>query len=1075
MWGRFATSVIRSSRTVRRAARRRSGQLVRSSTRSAAVHRRGKGAVRLIEPLEKRLALSGDPIVTVDTNFGNFQIELLPSAAPQTVANFLNYVESGAYTDTIFHRSVQPTASNPGNIGIIQAGGFTSSSATFSNVSQFQTITAQTPIPLEYNLANSAGTIAMARTSDPNSATDEFFINDVDNSTTLGQSNGGGYAVFGKILGNGMQVVNKIAVLPISTDASLASTAFAQLPVGASNQLAQITSITLDSVDGTVFNDLNANGTQDSGEAGVAGRTVFVDVDGTGKVDSNNPSATTDANGNYTISGVPAGTYTVREVLPTGYALSKPLQTVTVAASQTASGVNFGEIAPSITGTVFTDTNDNGTLDSGETGVAGRVVFINQDGSGKPDGTNPQTTTDANGNFGFAGLAAGSYTVEDALPNGYTLSTSAPPVTVTAGQTTTGVNFGELVPSIVGTVFTDANDNGKVDGGEAGVAGRVVFLNTDGSGKADGTNPQTTTDATGNFAFPRQAAGSYTVMESLPTNVTLSTSTQTVSVTAGQTTSGVVFGEIPSIAGTVFTDVNGSGTFDTGDLGVAGRTVFLDIDHTHKPDATNTSTTTDANGNFTFTGLAAGTYAVEEVLPNNVTASATAPAVVVTAGHVATANLGELPSVTGVVFTDNNGNGVFDTGDTALAGHTVIANVDGTGQLDANNPSTITDANGKYALTGVPTDKPYTIEDITSTGTSLGSTSVQVVAGTISKNVNLAEAPHNSSISGTLFNDLNLNGKFDTGEPVIAGRVVFLNNDGTGQPDANNPSTTTAADGTFSFTGLAPGTYTVDEVISPDHGVTPTTATQTVTLAANQNQTGVSLGDALTSTLAPLPIAANLPINTSSQTTAYIDGVYEHLLGRAATSADLSFWTPKLTNAASRADLATSVWNSPEHRTLELDQYYQTFLDRAPDPQGESYWLNAFTQPWGTEKNVIATFVTSKEYSNLHTSDSDYVQALYNDLDLRAADATGLSNWETALSNGQSRLQVAFAFIDGKEASGQLVNGYYADFLHRAADAAGSQTWVNGLTNGTDSIEDVAVRILATDEYFGTVGAKNGS
>lgn len=1082
MLGRFAISFARLPRAARRAARRSppAGRALRS--RGGFVKaRRGGERLRRIEPLEKRLALSGDPIVTVDTNFGNFQIELLPSAAPQTVANFLNYVESGAYTDTIFHRSVQPTSTVP-NIGIIQAGGFTSTSATFTNVSQIQTIPTQAPIPLEYNLANTAGTIAMARTNAANSATDEFFINDTDNSTTLGQSNGGGYAVFGKILGNGMQVVNQIAALSTTNlDPTNTNTPFSQVPEGPSNELVQISSITLDSIVGTVFNDTNANATQDTGEAGVAGRTVFVNVDGTGKVDASNPSATTDANGNYTISGVPAGTYTVSEVLPTGYGLSTPIQTVTVAANQTAAGVNFGEIAPSITGTVFTDTNDNATQDTGEAGVAGRIVFINKDGSGVPDSTNPQATTDANGNFGFPGLAAGAYTVMDALPNGYTLSTPAQSITVTANHTTTGVTFGELVPSIVGTVFTDTNDNGKVDGGEGGVAGRTVFLNNDGSGLPT-NNPKTTTDANGNFAFPHMAAGAYTVMEALPANVTLSTGatgatltgSQSVTVTAGNTTSGVLFGEIPSIAGTVFTDVKGSGNFDSGDPGVAGRTVFVNVDNSGKADGTNPQTTTAADGSFSFTGIAPGTYSVEEVLPANVTLSSTAPSVTVAAGKVVTANLGELPSITGIVFTDNNGNGTFDTGDTALGGHTVIANVDGTGKLDASNPSAITDANGNYALTGVPTDKAYLIEDLSASGTALASQSVQVTAGQISKNVNLAEAPHNSTISGTVFNDLNVNGKLDAGEPGIAGRTVFLNIDGTGQPDAGNPSTTTDAHGSFTFTGLAPGQYTVSEVITPDHGVALTSATQSVTVAVNGTQT-VNLGDALTSTLAPLPIST-IPITAANATTAYIDGIYQHLLGRAPGPVDLSYWTSKMTSGAPRAAVATGVWDSPEHRALEIDQFYQTFLDRAADPAGKTYWLGAFTQPWGTEKNVIATFVTSNEYaSRLHSSNADYIRALYSDLDLRTADPSGLSSWETAMQNGESRLKVAFSFIDGKEASGQLVNGYYADFLHRAADAAGEQNWVNALTNGSASIEDVGVRILATDEYFGLVGTKSTS
>ena len=266
------------------------------------------------EQLEHRRLLTSDPIVTVNTNLGSFQIELLPSAAPQSVQNFLSYVDSGAYKDTIFHRNNQPTPQIPSDIGIVQAGGFTSQSTTFTNVSQFQTIPTNAPIPLEYNLPNTIGTVAMARTGETNTttATDQFFINNIDNSTTLGASNSGGYAVFGKVLGNGMQIVDKIAALPITqADPTNQGSPFNQLPLGQGNQLVQISSITVDSIDGTVFKDANSNGQHDSGEAGVSGRTVFLDIDGSGKPDNTNPSTVTDANGNFTFSGIAPGPYTV--------------------------------------------------------------------------------------------------------------------------------------------------------------------------------------------------------------------------------------------------------------------------------------------------------------------------------------------------------------------------------------------------------------------------------------------------------------------------------------------------------------------------------------------------------------------------------------------------------------------------------------------------------------------------------------------------------------------------------------------------------------------------------------------
>ncbi|MGH7193712.1 MAG: peptidylprolyl isomerase, partial [Candidatus Saccharimonadales bacterium] len=342
------------------------------------------------EPLESRRLLSTDPIVTVNTNYGSFQIQTLPSAAPNTVANFLSYVDGNDYTDAIFHRSA------PGFVE--QTGGYTSSLATFGgSTSQFTPIITHSPINLEYSVPNTRGTVAMARGSTANSATNQWFVNLADNSQNLGPSNGGGYAVFGQVLGNGMSVIDQMAALPTN---NIDNGTFSQLPLGPGSQLVRISSITVDSIDGTVFSDTNANGQLDAGEPPLAGRRVFVDVDGTGTLDSNNPSTTTDANGHFSFTGITPGTYTVREVVPSSGTLTTAVQTVTVAADQTASGVIFGE-RPSILGAVFIDANGNGHFDAGEVPAVGRTVFLDVDGSGAPDRSNPSTTTDANGNFSF--------------------------------------------------------------------------------------------------------------------------------------------------------------------------------------------------------------------------------------------------------------------------------------------------------------------------------------------------------------------------------------------------------------------------------------------------------------------------------------------------------------------------------------------------------------------------------------------------------------------------------------------------------------------------------------------------
>jgi peptidyl-prolyl cis-trans isomerase A (cyclophilin A) len=144
-------------------------------------------------------ALAADPQVDIRTSAGNIRLELYPSKAPKTVENFLQYVRDGHYNGTIFHRVI------PGFM--VQGGGMT------ANMAQKST---RAPIPIESKngLKNDVGTVAMARTSDPNSATAQFFINVGKNDfLNYPGQDGHGYTVFGKVV-EGMDVVNKIVAMP---------------------------------------------------------------------------------------------------------------------------------------------------------------------------------------------------------------------------------------------------------------------------------------------------------------------------------------------------------------------------------------------------------------------------------------------------------------------------------------------------------------------------------------------------------------------------------------------------------------------------------------------------------------------------------------------------------------------------------------------------------------------------------------------------------------------------------------------------------------------------------------------
>ncbi len=135
------------------------------------------------------------PVVQFKTSQGDIRVELYPEKAPKTVANFLDYVKAGQYSGTIFHRVIKGF--------MIQGGGYKPN---------FDEKPTRAPIPLESKngLKNLTGTIAMARTSDPDSATAQFFINTVDNAgLDYPNPDGNGYAVFGKVV-SGLDVVKKI-------------------------------------------------------------------------------------------------------------------------------------------------------------------------------------------------------------------------------------------------------------------------------------------------------------------------------------------------------------------------------------------------------------------------------------------------------------------------------------------------------------------------------------------------------------------------------------------------------------------------------------------------------------------------------------------------------------------------------------------------------------------------------------------------------------------------------------------------------------------------------------------------
>ena len=224
-------------------------------------------------------------IAQVDTTLGRFNVELLADDAPLTVANFLGYVNSGAYTNALFHRSV------PGFI--IQTGGF-------KGTLPITDIAAGPSVKNEFRRSNTRGTLAMAKLgTGPDTATNQWFVNLANNSANLDNQNGG-FTVFARVLGTGMLIPDAIATLPLYTLG--ANTAFTDLP------LRNVSGTTLVVANFIVVNSVRVIPMQPVAGGGTAVITYTVQTD--------NPSVVTAAVSGSTLSVTPVGggtaTVTVR-------------------------------------------------------------------------------------------------------------------------------------------------------------------------------------------------------------------------------------------------------------------------------------------------------------------------------------------------------------------------------------------------------------------------------------------------------------------------------------------------------------------------------------------------------------------------------------------------------------------------------------------------------------------------------------------------------------------------------------------------------------------------------------------
>lgn len=650
-------------------------------------------------------------------------------------------------------------------------------------------------------------------------------------------------------------------------------------------------------IKGNVWRDFNGDGLQATDptagaftDTPLAGWTIYLDtnnnrtfdsdLNGDGVANDPEPNRITDANGNYAFHSVPSGSQYVGEVLPIGWEASRGFDsyvhvTVTTGGEKVVNFANLTPEASDISGTVFNDLDGNGLRAPTESGLSGWQIYVDLNEDGSLTAGEPVTTSAADGSYTLFAVPHGVQflsQVPDAhwrtnLPAGGTYT-----VDVLNGVMLTGYDFAnqERIGDLSGTLWNDFNGDGLRAVTDVALAGWTVFLDENHNGLADPTEPTQTTDINGQYTFVGLPEGSVTVAEvvqdgwevapafAASVNATISTGSVT-------TVDFANLQPVPStINGAIYNDMNADGHRATNpttgaftEPGLSGWQVFVDLNNDGTLTAGEPVATSDADGNYSLTGVPHGTRKIVEVSNPNFVATAPAGGSVtinvlngVTIGGYDFGNQERSDAtIRGTVYVDADHDGVRDAGERGLPGITVYLDLDDDGVLDDGESRLVTsddlyytpgtDEAGTYAFTHLA-GGTYKIREIVPV--ELSSTPVSeaehlvTIGGAEAKTIDAGNVFRPNEIHGVKFDDSNGNGLRDAGEAGIGGTTIYIDLDRDDIFDDTEPSTVTAADGSYSFTGLTPDAYVVREIESAGYEQTfPLTTDGTLWPAGTSN------------------------------------------------------------------------------------------------------------------------------------------------------------------------------------------------------------------------------------------------
>ncbi|MEQ1825297.1 MAG: Ig-like domain-containing protein [Pirellula sp.] len=616
---------------------------------------------------------------------------------------------------------------------------------------------------------------------------------------------------------------------------------------------------------GNVFHDVNANGINESGEDGLAGWTVFVDANRDGRLNAGEPSTVTDSRGKFLITGLPAGSTVVYEIVQPGYSPSPGFtdhQTINIRDNRenktdfpnVTSVVSHGDVV----GTAYEDLNLNGIQEAGEDGLAGWTMFVDANRDGILNTGEISTTTDTDGDYVLVSVPTGTAAIVEIPRDGYgpisSVSSGLFPLegavtsrqvnviasgTVTADFPNTLISVG----TIQGNVWNDANGDGVRQATEVPLSGRPVFIDLNSDGIQNATEPVRTTDSAGAYSFVNIRSGSYLIKESMATGYISAVGRSNVVnifVPNASTITVDFFNLIAvlgSIRGTVFSDVNSDGVLTAPEPGISGWQVFVDINGNGILEATEPQAITDIFGSYLFPDLAYGLTTIRAVPRTGYTSTSpvSLTTVLLNGENREGVNFGNHDpsdfSFSGVVFHDQNRDGIRDPLEVGLSGVTVFIDANNNNVLDVGEPSAVSSVDlfytpsvneiGTYSFTHLARGTYHVVEILPATlsGTPIAQRDRYVTLGPESPtDVHFANQFRQNEIHGVVFDDTNANREYDSNEYARPGVSIYIDTDRDDLYDEGEPRTVTGDDGSYSFTGLTPGAYIVREDHSGSSG-----------------------------------------------------------------------------------------------------------------------------------------------------------------------------------------------------------------------------------------------------------------